>query len=113
MERPKDMRYLEVGDKLIITNWWGTWVVKITEIREFAENNLICKEYKFSGMEEEGIDSLVINPLCKLAPHPYYHWCIMDVSEFYIFSGTAPFKSHCDEMMSSIKYNMKKIDEVW
>ena len=108
----KDIRKLEVGDKLIITNWWGIWVVSITEIREYAENNFICREYKFTGMEEEGIESIDINPLCNLAPHPYYHWCVLDGSEFYIFSGTAPFKSHCNEMMNSIKYNLKRIDEI-
>ena len=113
-ERPKDMRELKNGDRLIVTNGWGVWIVKVTEIEKFEREGFIWETVKFTGMEDEGIDSFTAKlPDIALGVSPYCYKCIMDGNEFDIFSGIAPYMSHCDSLLSAVEYNMKKIDESW
>ena len=65
-------------------------------------------------MEDEGIDSFTAKLAdIALGVSPYCYKCIMDGNEFDIFSGIAPYMSHCDSLLSAVEYNMKKIDESW
>ena len=113
-EMPKDMRELENGDRLIITNDWGVWIVKVTEVEKFERDGFIWETIKFTGMEDEGIDSFSAKCVdIALGVSPYCHTCIMEGSEFDIFSGIASYMSHCDSLLSAIHYNAKKIDESW
>lgn len=110
LEKPKEFRYLERGDRLIATNGWGIWILTITEVKKISNEDFILTTCKFTGMEDAKVTEFTTH---LGVSGKYHHYCSIDGNEFDFFTGIEPFKEHCKSLISSVQYNLKRIDELW